>query len=136
MTDDVFYKDLDIRWGDQDNMGHVNNAVFSTYFEEARAYFFEQVDIFIHKPLYPQQGPIMAALELQFKQQLSWPARVRVLVRTVKIGNSSFHLSHELYSQADELVCTGKAVIVWFHYGEQRSAPLPDSIRNKLKSKY
>ncbi|MBP6731369.1 MAG: thioesterase family protein, partial [Chitinophagales bacterium] len=37
-----FKMKLDIRWSDMDEMRHVNNAVYLTYFEQARVYYFNE----------------------------------------------------------------------------------------------
>ena len=42
-SDKLFSTKIDVRFSDLDALGHVNNAVFFTYFEEGRKYFSKKV---------------------------------------------------------------------------------------------
>ncbi len=50
----IFKTQIFVRFRDIDNMGHVNNAVFFTYFEEGRKAFFNKLSwMFQTFPLFP-----------------------------------------------------------------------------------
>ena len=47
----VYEMRIPIRWGDMDAMGHVNHAVYLTYFEQARfTLWWAQLDFVVHAP--------------------------------------------------------------------------------------
>jgi len=124
---------IPLRWGDQDAMGHVNNARFLTYFEEARIGFFEEVGASVGSGALAGQAPILAKIECTFAQQLRWPGTIEVGVRVARIGTKSFVVSHAVAQAGrDSLVAHGDAVIVWFDYDAQTTVPVPDVLRNAL----
>ena len=129
-----FLTPVSLRWGDQDAMGHVNNARFLTYFEEARICFFESLGASIAGGSLTGQAPILAKIDCTFAQQLTWPGTIEVGIRVARIGTKSFTLAHAI-SQEDRagLIAHGEAVIVWFDYDAQATIPIPDVLRAALE---
>ena len=70
-----------VRFRDCDLMGHVNNAVFSTYLEEARIGVLDGLHEFI-----------LARVEIHFRSQLRAGEDVEVHTRAGKVGTKSFDL--------------------------------------------
>ena len=123
---------LAVRWGDLDMLGHVNNTVFYRYSEEGRIRYFLEVGI--AGPSAQTSGAILADLRCSFVQQLRYPADVEIATRTYALGNSSMRIQQALFHKGDDAVVAGfDAAVVWFDYGQQTSAPVPESIRGALR---
>src|SRR5678816_2279223 len=72
-----------VRFRDCDAMGHVNNAVFSTYLEESRIGVLGGLNDFI-----------LARVEIDFRSELRMGEEVEVRTRCSRIGTKSFDLEH------------------------------------------
>ena len=111
-----------VRFRDCDAMGHVNNAVFSTYLEEARIGVLGGLTDFI-----------LARVEIDFRSELRSGEEVEVRTRCSRIGTKSFDLEHELVADG-RVVAEAKSVLVSFDYGLGASVPVPDALRTRLST--
>ena len=109
-----------VRFRDCDAMGHVNNAVYSTYLEQAR--------IAILGGLEPY---ILARVEIDFRAELCAGEHVEVRSRCSHVGRKSFELEHQLWA-GDRLVADAKSVLVGYDYEAGASVPLTDNQRRRL----
>jgi acyl-CoA thioester hydrolase len=109
-----------VRFRDCDPMGHVNNAVFSTYLEQARIGVLGDLDPFI-----------LARVEIDFRAELRQGEEVEVRSRCSNVGTKSFELEHELRA-GDRLVAEAKSVLVGYDYEAGRSVPLTEEQRRRL----
>ncbi len=123
---------LDVRFRDCDPMGHVNNAVYLTYLEQARLNLWRerwQVD-----PRQPGEGIILARAELDFTSPAMYGETLEVRLRVAAIGRSSFTYEYEVIeAAAGRLVLSARTVLVWYDYAAGRSVPIPDAIRAMLE---
>jgi len=128
--DDFPLKTYDkIRYRDTDRQGHVNNAVYSTYLETARA---ELVYGAKEELIAPGCSYVIASVKMDYLKEVKWPGRVDIGTAVTKIGNSSIGLSQSVF-QDGELVLTSESVIV--HVGEDgKSRPLSEVGKKKLES--
>jgi acyl-CoA thioester hydrolase len=123
---------MPVRWGDMDSLGHVNNAKFFTYDEQARLFFFE--DIAKHDArFWKDYGLILAKIGCDFIQQVHFPATLNIGYRIVHVGNTSIKGQSGMFLE-DTLVAQTESVIVFFDYASQKPMLIPDSIKNKLVS--
>jgi len=118
-----------IRFADLDLLGHVNNVAFTVYAESCRAAFMHQTAFWI--PKAPRQN-VIVRLELDYRRELHYPGEVRVGLRVMKIGNSSFTLGQALFS-AEHCVATATVVIVRMDAMTRRATPLNDEERSRLQ---
>ena len=109
-----------VRFRDCDAMGHVNNAVYSTYLEQAR------IEI-----MGGLSEMILARVEIDFRAELRAGEEIEVRSRCARIGTKSFDLEHEIWA-GERLVAEAKSVLVGYDYGEGRSVPLTDEQRRRL----
>ena len=124
---------VSVRWGDMDSMGHVNNAKYFTYCESARMSYFAAVRMVEHRE-DERHGPALAAANLNFRQQVRYPADLEVATRVTEIGRSSFKMEYELLHRGtDDRVADGVGVIVWVDYGTGKSIPLPESLKEEIR---
>ncbi len=113
-----------VRFRDCDSLGHVNNAVYLTYLEEARVALREQFGL-------TWTEMILARCEIDFRDQVSVGEEVEVIVWPTRVGNKSFDLGYEL-KVGDRVVATAKTVLVAFDYEQNESRPLPEAWRKLL----
>ena len=106
-----------VRFRDCDAMGHVNNAVYSTYLEQARIAILGDLGTYI-----------LARVEIDFRAELRSGEEVAVLSRCSRIGTKSFELEHEIWA-ADRLVAEAKSVLVGYDYRTGSSVPLSENQR-------
>ena len=109
-----------VRFRDCDAMGHVNNAVYSTFLEEAR--------IGVLGGLAPF---ILARVEIDFRSELRVGEEVTIASRCARIGEKSLDLEHEIRA-GGRLVAEAKSVLVGYDYERGASVPLSDAIRERL----
>jgi acyl-CoA thioester hydrolase len=109
-----------VRFRDCDAMGHVNNAVYSTYLEQARIGILGGLEPFI-----------LARVEIDFRAELHAGEDVEVRSRCPRIGTKSFDLDHEVWA-GDRLVAQAKSVLVGYDYDAGTSVPLTENQRSRL----
>jgi acyl-CoA thioester hydrolase len=119
----------EIRFADIDAMGHVNNAVYLSYFEQARIHFFSQ--ILDTKWDWKRQGILVAKNEINYKLPVLLKDKIDIHVACSHIGTKSFTLTYEL-RRGGELCTTGLSVLVCFDHEGQRPAVIPEVWREKL----
>lgn len=122
-----------IRWGDMDALEHVNNTLYMRYFEESRIEWSTRIGLRLHKA---GVGMILARASIDFKKPVTYPANVTVELRAGSIGRSSFTLFNTLTVDGDDAPsAVGECVCVWFDYINQKSAPVPNFVRDILLGK-
>ena len=106
-----------VRWDDLDAFGHVNNAVYLTYAQEARFAWSGILEMVVARaevdfiaPIY--DGDTFLDIEL-------WVSA---------IGNSSFTMTYEIKMKG-ELVARVKTVQVTVDMGTKKSSPISDEQR-------
>jgi acyl-CoA thioester hydrolase len=126
-----FRLQVQARFRDCDMFGHVNNAVYFTYMEEARwAYWRQLTGEFPHGGL---PGLILARAECDFIRPIRPGERIDVWLATTRIGKSSFSIDCEMLDEQGAPVAKGKAVLVTYDYAAASPIPIPDWCRTKLE---
>ena len=111
-------------------MGHVNNAVFLTYLEQARLAWFGQLAD--SEPM-PLNDVILARTEIDFRSPLVFGETVTIGVRPSRLGTKSFELEYELLV-GERLVAEARSVIVGYDYEAGHSTEIPERWRSRLES--
>ncbi len=122
-------KTFAIAWGDMDALGHVNNARYLDYFQEARIEWLRELNIH----LQGNTGPVVVHIAATFLKPVVYPAVVTLRSTIHSIGNSSMVMEHELYHN-EQLMTQGTSKIVWVDYTQGKSVPLPEVIRKAFVS--
>ncbi|MBF0508091.1 MAG: acyl-CoA thioesterase [Deltaproteobacteria bacterium] len=126
MTDHrKFLTDITVRFRDLDAMGHVNNAVYITYFEEGRKAFFLQLS---DKPEGQQFNFILAHVSCDYLRPVTLRDKVAVQMWISYIGNKRFDFRYRLISRDDESIvyARGESVQVGYDYQTNNSMTLSD----------
>jgi acyl-CoA thioester hydrolase len=117
-----------VRFRDLDPMGHVNNAVFLTYLEQARVAFFSEAGAATG---LEEMNMIVARVEIDYKAPVRLGQEVEVSVRASRFGTKSFDLDYELRVDG-EIVVVAKSVQVAYDYDRREPVPVPAAWREKL----
>ena len=130
MSSGDFVHEEQVRFRDLDPMGHVNNAVFLTYLEQARVAFFSEMGAATG---LEDMNMIVARVEIDFKAPVRLGHEVEVSVRASRFGTKSFDLDYELRVEG-ELVAVAKSVQVAYDYNRREPVPVPAEWREKLSA--
>ena len=129
---DFHYKTtLPIRFADIDSFGHVNNAIYLTYFEIARSSYWTEVVQWDWETM----GIIIGRAEINFIKPINLNDQVLAYVRTSRIGNSSFDLEYVLVkvnNGVEEICTTGSTVCIAFDYSQNQSSAIPEAHKLKM----
>lgn len=122
---------IPIRFADIDAFGHVNNAIYLTYFEIARSSYWDE----IIEWNWDELGIIIRRSLVDYLKPIHLNDEIYAYVKTSRIGNSSFDLDYILVKIIDgrEEICTsGQTMCVTFDYKSKLSVPIPEKQRNKM----
>lgn len=122
-----------VRWDDLDGFGHVNNATYLTYMQEARANltWYSRKDQGL-EPIFADM--VVGRAEVDFIEPIyegGFDLDVEIWVS--RIGNSSFDLVYELSSPLG-LHARGRTVQVAVSMDTKKSRPLVQSERDLLNT--
>ncbi|MBK0421492.1 acyl-CoA thioesterase [Leucobacter sp. CSA2] len=101
--------DMELRWGDQDAYGHVNNVAFARFLEEARVRTFwlgtgrEKTGMERHFRGDDPEGPkmLVASQQIEFTRVLEYSeAPITVDLWIGKLGGSSLEVHYEIVDGA------------------------------------
>ena len=120
--------ELDVRWGDMDAMGHVNNAVYFRYMESVRVEWMRAVGC---EPSPKGQGPVIVNAFCNFYRQLEYPARLLLKLYVSDPARTTFETwtTIERLDQPGVLAAAGGATVIWVDFPAQKAVPLPDWMR-------
>ena len=126
-----FQHRLQARFRDCDLFGHVNNAAYFTYMEEARwAYWRALTGEAPHERL---PGLILARAESDFIRPIRPGERVDIWLGITKIGRTSMTVDCEMLDQQGQPVAKGRAVMVTYDYTAAKPVPVPDWARARIE---
>jgi acyl-CoA thioester hydrolase len=120
-----------VRFGDTDLRGHANNAVFSTFLEQARLAWFAATGDGDPSPTTYAVDMILARTEIDFRSELLYDETVEIGVRVGRMGTKSFDLEYALAVDG-RLVAEAKSVLVGFDFERRQSAEIPAHWRKRL----
>jgi acyl-CoA thioester hydrolase len=114
-------------WSDMDALGHVNNARYFTYFEEARLRWFHQVGLAASLSGKAEEGPVLVSATCNYLKAIVYPADIHVLMYAEPPGRSSFLLHYKVMIN-EEPFAEGSTKVVWVNYRLKKSVPLPEEV--------
>ena len=127
MADDAFVTDIEVRFRDLDPDGHVNNAVYATYAEQARVAFYEAV---IGVPL-PEAPTVIVNLEIDYRAPIRVGDDVTATLSVPSLGGSSIPMEYELRANGEVAATIETTQVTWdAEAGE--AMPIPDDWRDRI----
>lgn len=123
-----FHYKLQALWGDMDALGHINNASYFSYFEQARISWW--LENGIH--LTGDTGPVIIKAEAEYYYPLVAPCDIQIKLKAHSPGRSSYWIDYFLYSN-HQLCTKGKTKVVWIDYKLNKSTPLPIRMLSQIE---
>ena len=118
-----------MRFADLDPNGHVNNAVYATYFETGRVTLMKDRSY----GLMPDGVTwIMVRLDMHFRAELRWPGTIEMGLGVVKFGRTSVTFDQVVFSEG-KCVASARATTVLIDEASRKPVPLTDEIKAKFQ---
>lgn len=119
------------RFSDVDKMGHVNNARYLTYMEEARIkYAYDVLNVHFDEP---KTFMIVAKTTIDYLMPLAEGQTVIVYARCSRLGRKSFDLNYLLVAEDDQdMVAMATTTMVAYDYKTQGSVLIPNEWRETI----
>jgi acyl-CoA thioester hydrolase len=111
-------------------MGHVNNAVYLTYLEQARFAYWKAADI---GRLAGEVSYVIARVEIDFRAPATTGQLLDVTIAVTRFGRTSFEMAYEIRDAEARLVAAAKSVQVAYDYAAGKTVVLPDAIRQRIR---
>lgn len=134
---------VEVRFRDLDAMGHVNNAVYLTYFEQARLAYW----LALHPATVPGEGIaperigfVVARAECDYASPVRLGERLLVGCRAGDLGASSFVLEYRIVAAGGavdaevRLVASGRTVQVTWDWAAGRKTALSDDLKRRIEA--
>lgn len=123
---------IEVRYGDLDPQGHVNNAKFFTYVEQARISYVIHLGLWEGKSFF-DIGFILAEARLTFDSPIHFGQKPQVNVRVSRMGNKSLTMEYLLLeAESGEKFASGDSVLVAYDYHSRTTIPIPERWRRVI----
>jgi acyl-CoA thioester hydrolase len=119
-----------VRLTDLDILGHVNNAIYLTYFEIARMHYF--AELVGNDWNWMEEGVVLVKNEVVYLKPIVLNDVPYVKVYLIEIGIKSFTLGYEIRVN-DQLVTTGSSVLVAFNSKTQSTIEIPGKMKEAIQ---
>ena len=127
----TFSTNIEVRFRDLDAIGHANNAVFFTYFEQGRnAFFYEVFQI-----SDPFDLPfILAHISCDYLKPVKYASKVSLRIWVGEIRNKSFVFIYKLVDRSDESIvyAKGESVQVAFDHRQNKTVVVSENLQIRL----
>jgi acyl-CoA thioester hydrolase len=122
--------DLQLRFRDTDAMGHINNAVYFSYFELARVVYWERLS---GNRDFRKFGFILVRAESDFKAPLTLTDHPRIGIRASTLGRSSWEFEYRIVDAKTGIVYTeGRTVQCCYDYERKKVMRISDEVRKGM----
>jgi acyl-CoA thioester hydrolase len=134
VSDYRFYHPVEVRYGDLDPQGHVNNARHLTYFEQARVAYLIELGLFTKNQSFMEIGVILADVHITYLAPIYFGQNIKVGVHIAKMGNKSMTWEQNIVdADSGKELAKGKVVMVTYDYRAERTINIPHEWREKIK---
>ena len=120
-----------VRFRDVDSMGHANNAIYFTYFEEARFAYCRHLNCLI-----PNESTISFIIldnYCLYKDTLKDNERLEVYIRISEISRKSFKFFYQIVSLVSgKVAATGHSTAVAYDYSRNKTVLMPEEVKEKI----
>lgn len=120
---------IHVRLTDLDILGHVNNALYLTYFEIARMHYFSE--LVGNDWNWMEEGVVLVRNEVEYLKPIVLNDVPYVKVSLIQLGTKSFTMGYEI-TVNEEIVTKGTSVLVGFNSKTQSTIEIPEKMKNAL----
>ncbi len=132
MVSFYFYHPIEVRYGDLDPQGHVNNAKYLTYLEQARIEYIRRLGLW-EDGSWLSLGVILADVQITYKKPVTFGMSIRVGARIISLGNKSMKMEYCLVDSQEQVLATGSTVLVAYDYKTGQSISIPAGWRKAIR---
>jgi acyl-CoA thioester hydrolase len=130
-----FYHPIEVRYGDLDPQGHVNNAKHLTYFEQARIAYLIELGLFTKNQSFMEIGVILADVHITYTEPVYFGQNIKVGVHVTKLGYKSMRWEQDIEdADTDQEIAKGEVVMVAYDYRRRKTIPIPQEWRDKISA--
>jgi acyl-CoA thioester hydrolase len=132
----VFSHSIEVRFRDCDPLGHVNNAAYLTYLEQARLFYWRSLWGFGIDAESGTSGigVIMARAEIDYRLPARYGQTLDVRIDLAAIGRTSFTYDYEIVDEQGRVVASARTVQVMYDYASSKPVAIPAEIRQKMQN--
>ena len=133
MSDFHFYHAIEVRYGDLDPQGHVNNAKHLTYFEQARIAYWIKLGLFTKDQSFMELGVILADVHLTYLEPIYYGQNIKVGVHISKLGDKSMTWKQNIVdADTGKELAKGEVIMVTYNYHAEKTIPIPQEWRERI----
>jgi len=133
MSDFHFHHPIEVRYGDLDPQGHVNNSKHLTYFEQARVAYMIELGLFTKNQSFMEIGVILADVHITYLEPIYFGQSIKVGVHAVRLGTKSMTWEQNIVdSDTGQEVAKGEVVMVTYDYKDEKTIPVPQEWRERI----
>jgi len=135
MTHFNFHHPVEVRYGDLDPQGHVNNAKHLTYFEQARIAYMVELGLFTKDQSFMEIGVILADVHITYLVPIYFGEPIKVGVHISKLGTKSMTWMQNIVdAKTSKELARGEVIMVTYDYKEEKTVNIPHEWREKIKA--
>lgn len=135
MSEIKFFHPIEVRYGDLDAQGHLNNARYLTFFEQARIRYFVALGLFEIGQSFMDVGVIMAESKVTYHAPVEYGTPVKAGACTCRLGNKSMTVQQSIvHAETGQVFASGYVILVAFDYHTQTTIPIPDKMRETIRA--
>lgn len=121
---------IEVRFRDLDPLGHVNNAVYLSYFETGRIACFAAIT---GMTSLQELNMILAEVTVTYHAPALFGDRLELGMRVTRMGTKSFDMEYLLMRQPDgRRIASGRSVQVMYDYASAQTIPISDELRAQI----
>lgn len=129
--DDFPYWTTDtVRYGDLDRQNHVNNAVYSTFFESGRVLVLRDPAMGL---LVPQTEYSLVRAAIDYIAEMHWPGKAEIGTAIARIGTSSLTFSQAVFA-GDKCTASAESTVVLVDAKTRRPHPFPEDLAAQIRA--
>ena len=137
-TPDYFphWTEVSVRFNDMDSLSHVNNALFNSYFEEARIQVLQEIPEWI-EDLERKRSFVLRKSTIEYLAPILYPDTLLIGSGLLRVDAARVYALQAVYSSNTNKLCsTAETMGVWFDLQTQRPTRIPasDVLSNYLLS--
>ncbi len=133
MTPIIFFHPIEVRYGDLDPQGHVNNAKYLTYFEQARVAYLIRLGLFQKGLSFLDIGMIIADIHILYRAPVLWETPVKVGAAINRLGKKSFtFVQNVVHAETGSVFAEGEVIMVAYDYHKKETVPIPTAWRERI----
>ncbi|PWE00106.1 acyl-CoA thioesterase [Marinilabilia rubra] len=122
-----------VRYGETDQMGIVNNAVYPSYFEVGRTEMFREIGLPYSK--IEKEGIMLPLSELHIKYHRPAVYDNEITIETYvdEYPTSRIRFKYNIYNELGELLVSGETVLAFMNADSRRPTRIPQYLKSIIE---